>query len=143
MADLWYSSPATAARETAMAFGISPKMSDALADLDYGEWSGHSIEELEQAQPEPLGRWFADPGSGAPGGETFGQLVERLAPWIDAQAGSDGSIFAITHATVIRAALVSTMRLPVDATYQIDIAPLGIVTLSYNQKWRLHELRRL
>ena len=136
-------SPARAARDTASALGLESVAEAALTDIDHGAWSGRSLAALQSTEPDALARWFADPSAGAPGGETMADVVRRVGPWLDIQAGVGMTVMAITHAAVIRACLAHVLKLPVQSTPQIDIAPLSVTLLSFNGIWRLQELRGL
>ncbi|CAN5454027.1 histidine phosphatase family protein [soil metagenome] len=138
-----WSSPARAARETATALRIEGPAESALADIDHGNWSGRSLADLGSDDPEALARWLADPSQGAPGGETMAQVVDRVGAWLDRQADADDMVIGVTHAAVIRASLAHALRMPLRATFQIDIAPLSVTILSFNRIWRLQELRPL
>lgn len=139
-ADRVVSSPATPARQTLDAMDLSGEIEPALADMDFGAWSGRALAEVHTAGPEALMAWIADPASGAPGGETMAQLAARVGGWIDAQAADDRRILAVTHISVIRAALVHVLDLPPAAAFRIDVAPLSVLTLSFNRQWRVQAL---
>src|ERR1700760_3620959 len=49
--DAAWTSPALRARETATALGLQATIDPALRDLDYGNWSGRSLAEIETAMP--------------------------------------------------------------------------------------------
>lgn len=69
-------------------------------------------------------------------------LTARVGGWLDTVRNTGAPLLAITHAAVIRAALAHALGLPVAATLAIDVAPLSRTTLSFNDRWRLQELRR-
>lgn len=141
-ADRIVASPALAAQETAAALGASFQTGPALADIDYGVWSGKSLAEIEASDTNALMAWLGDPTAGTPGGETMAAAQARIAPWLSQLAPSDSIILAITHPTIIRLCLAQALALPVRSTLHIDIAPLSTTILSYNRQWRLQELRR-
>lgn len=132
-----FASPMRAAVETAAAMGLPAVEDSALADADPGDWAGRNFGEIA---PELLGGWLADATLGTPGGEAMTAVRERIGAWLDRLAMGDGPVTAITHATVIRAALAHALDLPLAATLRIDIAPLSHVKLSFNKVWRLQAL---
>lgn len=132
--------PALVAHHTAQAMGMAASVAPALADIDHGAWRGRSLVEVQAAEPEALMGWIADPTSGAPGGERFASVQARVSAWIEAHAGSDQRILAITHPTVMRAALAHVLEIPPSAAFRIDIAPLSMLTLSFNRQWRFQGL---
>ncbi|WP_165187067.1 histidine phosphatase family protein [Caulobacter soli] len=132
--------PSQVARDTAQAMGLAASVAPALADIDHGAWRGRSLVDVQAAEPEALMGWIQDPAAGAPGGEGFASVQARVSAWMEAQAASDRRILAITHQTVMRAALAHVLEIPPSAAFRIDIAPLSRLTLSFNRQWRFQGL---
>ncbi len=130
-------SPALAAIETARALGLDPTVEPALADVDYADWSGRSIAEID---PQAMSDWLANPAAGVPEGESMEQAVARIGPWLDTVAEWGGAVCGITHPMMVRAALAHTLAMPIVTTLSIDIAPLSRTVLSFNRTWRLQSL---
>ena len=138
-AHIW-AGPTTAARETASALGLDAAPCDALKDVDYGSWTGLSFEAVHATAPEALAAWLAAPEHGVPDGETMDAVAARVEPWLRSLEQIDSPIVAVTHATVIRAAIAVALSIPVAMTLRIDIAPLSKTVLSFNRVWRLQAL---
>jgi broad specificity phosphatase PhoE len=133
-----WSSPALAARQTAQALGLVPGIEPALRDLDYGRWTGRTLDQVQAAEPVALTDWLTDPGKAPHGGETGLALVDRLGAWMDGQSRNGGRALAITHASVIRAALIYTLGASVRSFGHIDVVPLTMTSLSCHAgHWRL------
>jgi broad specificity phosphatase PhoE len=141
--DRTVTSPALAARQTAGALLAGAEVDAAIRDIDPGAWSGRALADIHETDGQALSLWISDPTRGAPGGETMAQVAARVAGWLADQARSDARIVAITHASVIRAAIALVLDVPVGAGFNIDIAPLSATSLSFNRRWRLQELRLL
>ncbi|CAE6690092.1 histidine phosphatase family protein [Paraburkholderia aspalathi] len=137
-------SPAVCARDTASALGLGAAASvdERLADMDYGRWHGRRLADLAVEAPHDLAAWTHDPDAAAHGGESFSQLVKRVGQWLDALNGalsdtlSEGvipgnthNVVAVTHAPVIRAAIVHALGAPPAVFPRIEIAPLSMVEL--------------
>jgi broad specificity phosphatase PhoE len=125
-------SPAACARDTAQALGLPAAVAAELADTNYGEWRGLRIAEIAAHTPHALEAWLRDPRATPPGGESFEAVVTRIGAWLDALAknhAADVTIIAITHAAVLRAALIHVLRAPAAAFTQIEIAPLAAIEL--------------
>ncbi|GAB2893186.1 hypothetical protein GCM10027093_30750 [Paraburkholderia jirisanensis] len=136
-------SPAACARETAAALGLAATVCDALAETDYGAWRGRRLAELAaEASQAPhachvLEAWLRDPAAAPPGGESFDAVLARVGAWLDGFAApdeaqgraSDRTVIAITHAAVMRAAIVHTLHATSAAFAHIEIAPLTVVEL--------------
>jgi broad specificity phosphatase PhoE len=123
-----FSSPAACARDTARAFGIEPRVASELADLDYGQWRGRRLADIADETPHELAAWTRDPNAAPHGGESFVQLLARVGRWLDA-LDPTASVVAVTHASVIRAALIHALRAPALSFSRIEIAPLSVVEL--------------
>jgi broad specificity phosphatase PhoE len=134
---LAFVSPEHRTRETAATLGIAAAYEDALADLDYGEWHGRKLADLEAEAPDALATWTRDPDANAHGGESFSQLVRRIGNWLDAPDGvrdQPRPVVAVTHATVIRAAIVHALEASPATFLRIEIAPLSLVELRYSRR---------
>ena len=68
-------------------------------------------------------------------------VVKRVQAWMDGLLSASGSTLAITHPTVIRAAIVSALGAGPHALRHIDIAPLSRAKLSSDgRRWTLSAL---
>lgn len=121
-------SPALAARQTAEAMELSARIEPALRDCDYGTWAGRSFDNVQTADSEGTVLWLTDPSSRPHGGESLLGLLERVSAWLAVQDGS-GQVVAITHASVVRAAIVAALHAPPSAFWRIDIPPLSVTRL--------------
>jgi broad specificity phosphatase PhoE len=127
--------PARACRETAEAAGLGPvALEPALADCDWGAWAGRTLADVAAG----LAAWRTDPAARPHGGESLVTLAARVGGWLDAQAALDGTAVAITHAAVVRAALVHALGAPFEAFWRIDAAPLSVTELhAPERRWRV------
>lgn len=132
--------PALAARQTAQILGQAARVETALADMACGAWRGRDLTDVQASEPEALMGWVQDPASGTPGGESFAEVIERVSTWMDSQARSDARILAVTHPNVMRAAMAHVLDIPPGAAFRIDVAPLSMLTLSFNRQWRFQGL---
>ncbi|MET8306722.1 histidine phosphatase family protein [Micromonospora sp. NPDC005173] len=136
--DVCLSSPAAAATQTAHALGLTPTIEAALADCDYGHWSGRLLEEVGTEQPQALREWLSAPDAAPHGGESVLSLRNRVGRWLDGQCGRGQRITAVTHPIVLRVAIVHALDLPLATFRQLDVEPLAIVRLTGDgARWRL------
>ncbi|MGC4812088.1 histidine phosphatase family protein [Micromonospora sp. DT228] len=132
------SSPAAAATQTADALGLLPTIEPALADCDYGDWTGRALEEIAVEQPRALHEWLSAPDRAPHGGESVTTVRDRVGRWLDGQRAAGGRIVAVTHPLVLRVAVVHALDLPVSTYRQVDVEPLAIVRLtSQGTRWQL------
>ena len=130
--------PARAAVRTAEAFGATPVVEAALRDCDYGTWTGRRFAEVLAEQPAAVEEWLSDPRSSPHGGESVEQLVGRVGGWLRTQAGGAGTVVAVTHPAVVRAAVILVLDAPLDAFRRIDVRPLTTVRLGEQDgRWTL------
>jgi broad specificity phosphatase PhoE len=134
-------SPAVAARQTAQALGLSGTVEPALEDCAYGRWAGRSLAEVGSAEPAGLAAWLEDETAAPHGGESHRQLRARVGAWLDGVGVLAGHTIAVTHAAVIRAAIVHAIAAGPRSFWRIDIAPLSrtLLTRSHGQ-WRLRKI---
>ncbi|MEU4532714.1 histidine phosphatase family protein [Micromonospora ureilytica] len=136
--DTCLSSPAAAARQTADALGLLPTIEAALADCDYGDWSGLSLEEIAGTFPQALHDWLSDADSAPHGGESVTAVRDRVGRWLDEHRGAGRRVVAVTHPLVIRVAVVHALGLPTATYRQVDVEPLAVVRLtSQGTRWQL------
>ena len=134
-------SPAVSARETAGGLELAASPEPALRDCDFGRWAGRPLAEIEALEPEALGLWLSDPEASPHGGESFAEVMIRVAEWMDALPENSGAILAITHAAVLRAAIVRALGAPTLSLLHIDVAPLGRARLARaHGVWRFSAL---
>ncbi len=137
-------SPAVAARRTAEAMELTAQAEPALRDIDYGRWSGRTLDAVAAEDSEGVARWMADPAAAPHGGESLDALMRRVAAWADACVA--GRTLVITHVSVVRAAVVHLLDAPPRAFWRLDVAPLSVTRLHRSGgRWTLrafnHPLR--
>ncbi|WP_322084269.1 histidine phosphatase family protein [Burkholderia sp. BCC1972] len=121
-------SPACCARQTAEALGLHAEVDDALRDIDYGNWRGRRLHDLARDLPDELDAWIGDPSASPHGGESFDAAMRRVGIWLNALQ-RDRDIVAVTHATIVRAAVAHALRMDSKTATRLDIAPLSCTTL--------------
>ena len=129
-ADRYLTSPALRAVQTAEALLIEASVDAGLRECDYGRWTGRSLVDVQAQEPERVGEWLSDPAAAAHGGELVLALIERVGAWLDAQKATPGVTVAVTHASVIRAAIVHAIEAGPRSFWRIDVAPLSLTRLS-------------
>jgi broad specificity phosphatase PhoE len=137
-ADHAWTSPALRARQTAEALSLAAHGDPALSDCDHGRWAGRALAEVQAAEPDAVAAWLADPAAAPHGGEAIVDLVARMGGWLDARLGDAGHTVAVTHAAVMRAAILHVLGAPADSFRRIDIEPLGMIGFgSDGRRWAL------
>ena len=134
-----YSSPRDRARETAQFIAedrnLEVQIAAQLDELDYGEWTGASMDELSG-----LPRWQAFNSvrscTRIPQGEHIVEVQARVVAFI----GDLGSRFPetvsvlVSHADVIRAALAYYLAFPLDFMLRVQISPASVSVVSFDRR---------
>lgn len=130
-------SPALRAVETAQAMGLEGEICADLRECDYGRWAGLSFETLAAAEPGALAAWTSDPDASPHGGESVTALIARVGAFLDG-GGFSGHTLAITHASVVRAAVVHALGAGGRAFWRIEAGPLSVTDLRPSSRgWSL------
>ncbi len=127
-------SPQPRARQSAEilaeALGLDIEEVAAVDELDFGDWSGLSFASLDA---DPRWRQWNEhrADARAPGGESMGELQDRLTAHFDGLARSTetGAVLIVSHAEPIRAAVLGCLGLSLDRYAEIEIAPASISTI--------------
>ena len=135
-----WTGPEIRVRQTAVALNLNAIDAVALRECDYGTWRGCALEDLPSEDPSGITSWLTDVGAAPHGGEAFRELMTRVGRWLEEQRGTGHSI-AITHASVVRAAIVHALNAPEEAFRRIEVAPLTITDLRLGgQHWHLRSV---
>jgi broad specificity phosphatase PhoE len=133
-ADRLLTSPLERARETAEEIGrgtgLAAENLDELIEIDFGDWTGMRFEALAQDQ-----RWEAWNSARSvnrpPGGESMLEAQVRIVTAMERlrTAGSQKVIVLVSHADMIKAALLHHLGLPLDSYSRLEIGPASISTI--------------
>ncbi len=124
-------SPLERTRETAAPLaerlGLTVQPDIALAEFDFGQWSGMLISELDQREDWKTFCQFRS-GSRAPGGELITEVQTRMATALAGLAGKyrDGIVAVFSHADAIKAILLHYSGMPLDHINRLEIFPASI-----------------
>jgi broad specificity phosphatase PhoE len=130
-------SPEQRTRQVAEALGLAATETPELRDCDFGRWRGRSLQSLQAQELSELSEWLSDVTATPHGGESFRDLMARVGLWLDAQRDA-GPTVVVTHASVVRAAIVCALQAPLDAFLRIEIAPLTITEIRFSGgSWRV------
>ena len=142
--DKAWASPALRARQTAEALGLSPVLEERLRDCDYGRWTGLKFQQVLLKEPRKLVSWVRNPSSAPHGGEAIPDVIQRVGAWMDERMREKGHTVAVTHASVIRAAIVHVLGAGLPSFWKVDVTPLSRTDLRTNgRRWVLRALTPL
>ncbi|MDR6955799.1 broad specificity phosphatase PhoE [Ancylobacter sp. 3268] len=127
-----YSSPRERARQTAAAVAevcgmAGPHVVEALDEIDFGAWSGSTFDVLNQ---DPAWRAWNERRSLArtPNGERMIDAQARMLAAMEQMAlrAPDATVAFVTHADVIKAAVMYHLGLRLDDWWRLEIGPASI-----------------
>jgi broad specificity phosphatase PhoE len=130
--DLLQTSPRERAVETAEAIAQAravapPQAHEALDEVDFGRWAGINFAML--ARDPQWRRWNESRGDAVtPEGESMREVTARIVGHMDevARARPEGTALLVTHAEVIRAALLHHLGLEPGDWARIEVAPASV-----------------
>ncbi|HEY0421567.1 MAG TPA: histidine phosphatase family protein, partial [Acetobacteraceae bacterium] len=108
----------------AQATSLAAQPCDALSEIDFGAWTGARFADL--AGDPAWSRWNAARAEACPpGGESMQQAQARVVAGIQRMQADHphGTVVAVSHADVIKAALLWCLGLTLDAHARFDIDP--------------------
>ena len=128
--DRAWSSPALRARQTAAALALDASVNGSLRDCDYGRWGGRTFTDVQTHEPASVAAWLSDAEAAPHGGESLSDLFRRVWAWMDECIREEARhTIAVTHAAVIRAAILHVLDAPPRSFWRIDIEPLSVIRL--------------
>jgi probable phosphoglycerate mutase len=119
-------SPLGRTRETAKVIAdetrqylASQRSDDRLREVSWGEWDGLTIAEIKQRYPDKWQAHIEDRWNvGAPGGESYRVLCERVADWLES-VRDEPRLIVVSHGALGRALRGLYLRLAPDETLQL------------------------
>jgi probable phosphoglycerate mutase len=142
--DAVYSSPLERALETAEAIArvarLEVKQNAAFNEVDFGDWTGKSFEELEHDQ-----RWrrfntqrgVAKIPNGVRGGELFLDVQARVVAELNrlTELHSEQNVAIVSHADVIKAAVGYVAGTPIDLLQRFEISPGSVSIIATDEHY--------
>jgi broad specificity phosphatase PhoE len=133
--DAALSGPEKRTRQTAELLGLRARTDPRLADLDCGAWRGNV---LGGVLPADLAVWLTEPAQAPHGGESVVDLIARVRGLLGSLSGQRGRLVAVTHPSVIRAAMLVVLDSPPRSFWRIDVGPASQTVLHFRgQAWTL------
>ena len=125
-------------RETAMRIGASnPSTTEALREIDVGEWTGRDIEDIRANDEAAYQGWRAGTAT-PPGGETWTAFVERVTAVIENERNTPcQNLLVVCHGGVIRAILQRYIGLDPAHIIPVASASLSAFRLGHKTSARL------
>jgi probable phosphoglycerate mutase len=132
-----YSSPMERAQETALAIArvlnVDISTEPSLNEIDYGEWTGKSFEDLDSL-PEWRRYNTCRHTAQIPGGESMTQLLQRAGQTLERlrKSHGDGVLILVSHADWIRAVAAHCVGASLDVLQKFEVYPASVSVLNVN-----------
>jgi broad specificity phosphatase PhoE len=132
--DAMYSSPMERAMETANTIAVPHQLNVSvlgeLNEIDCGEWSGRTIQELRGERQFQLFNSFRS-GTRIPGGETMLEAQLRMVNCIEKLAGrhKEQTVVLVSHGDPLKATACFYMGIHLDLMHKIEISPASVTNL--------------
>jgi len=131
-----FSSPLERCRETAeplaRRISVEIELADELLEIDYGEWTGRTLAEVESSELWQRYNHFRSI-TRVPGGEMMVEVQARVVGFLEQRCRElpDSTIAVFAHGDVIRAALLCYLGMPIDFVHRlkIDMGSVSIVAI--------------
>jgi len=145
--EAFYSSPLKRSLETARAIaeqhgGEVQPLAD-FNDVDYGLWSGKSVDEVREGWPEIFSKWVENPEAVVfPEGESLLSVRERLQAGLERLAGQhDGMVLLVGHKLINRLILCIVLELPTAGFWRVDQSNGAINVIAHGERgWMLRSM---
>lgn len=130
-----YASPLERTQETAaplaQALGLEVQAREGLVEVEYGDWTNQSLEELAKLDAWKIVQMYPS-GMRFPGGETLRAMQARIVDELHAIAADHPrDIVAIfSHADVIKAALAHFLGVHLDLFQRMSIDPTSVSVIA-------------
>lgn len=145
--EAFYTSPLRRSVETAEAItaphGGKVEPLEPFIDVDYGLWSGKSVEEVREGWPDVFSLWTDDPGKVVfPGGESLQGVRERLQGGLEALAERHGGrVLLVGHKLINRVIICIVLDLPTAGIWRVDQSNGAINVISRGDRgWMLRRM---
>ena len=131
---IWSSDLARCAR-TAEALGAPLRLTEAMREINFGEWEGRRWEEIRRESPEGIGQFMSgDPQFRPPGGESMSDVVALVVHgWLadDAWKGG-GGVAVVGNGGAVTCLLIVWGDLPDSAVGRCHFAKGGLSVVGVN-----------
>ena len=128
---VWFSSNIRRTIETAKAVsnGTKPIEITEFAEQSFGLWNGQKWKDLPKDEMRKFWTNYGD--QKAPQGESFRQLLDRVAPKIKSMSAQylGQNLIVVAHAGTIRAALALALDLPLNSALNMSVSNLSLTKI--------------
>jgi probable phosphoglycerate mutase len=113
--------------------GLTPKVEDGIAEMEFGAWDGLSFTQIQETYPDDLASWLGNLDFAPTGGESFRVVAERVLAGRDRILAEHTSqtVLVVSHVTPIKTLVADALGAPLDALYKMELSPASVTVISY------------
>jgi len=113
--------------------GLSAKVEDGIAEMEFGDWDGLSFTEIQESYPDDLSSWLGSLDHAPTGGESFRVVQERVLAGRDRILADHTSqtVLVVSHVTPIKTLVADALGAPLEALYKMELSPASVTVISY------------
>ena len=132
-----YSSPLKRAVQTAEAIashhGLDVEIAPSLNDMDFGEWQGLSVQEVEGRFNELFAAWVSDPHRvRMPSGENLDDVCQRALAVVNQLVDKhEGTVVLVSHRVVNKVLICALLGLDNSHFWDVRLDTCGITTFEF------------
>jgi probable phosphomutase (TIGR03848 family) len=131
-----YTSPLERAVETgeaiAAAKGMQAQIAEAWNEIDFGEWTGRAISDLDELPEWRRFNRFRS-NSTIPGGENMAEVLGRVLPELERlrrlHPDPAACVAVVSHGDVLRSLIAHVLGIPLDLFQRLEISPASVSVL--------------
>ena len=136
-----YSSPLQRALSTAGKIAASPNLKvqvlEDLTEIEFGEWQGLNVGDIETRWPDLWKQWRRDPSQmKVPGGESFEHVASRVSRALGTVMAQnpEANSLIVTHEIVIKMVIIQVLEAPLSIYrhFVVGNASLSLVRVHHN-----------
>ena len=113
--------------------GVEVRPLEGLLDIDYGDWTWRTHEDVAREDPQAWKIWRETPDEMRfPGGESLADMAERATGALRtvSERAPNTCIALVTHDAVVRALVVQAMGLSLRLYHRLTVAPASVSELA-------------
>jgi len=127
------SSPLLRAQQTAHAISHDITIDERFIELDYGQWDGVAITDVDQDQ---WSAWRHDPSFRPPNGESLLELDARVRPALEEvqEQARTGNVVVVSHVSPIKSAVTWALNVGPETTWRMQLDRASICRIAINPR---------
>ena len=128
-------SPMVRTQQTAQIIGhrldIEPVVDDRLREIEFGQWESLTASQVEERWPGDFTRWHSTGEFAPPGGESYVQVGERMAPVMREMFRNYAGrgLVVVGHAAMIRSIVGRILQMPPSTWSRLRVPPCSLTVL--------------